>query len=140
MERKNFIKKFAIGGSILLTAPVLFSGCSKDETLGEGGNNDKNGIVVDLSLPAYSALGTVGGSVNKGEIIIIRTSDTNYIALSNVCTHSGCTVGYNSGTTELVCPCHGSKFSTSGSVINGPAPTSLKKYNVAKEGNTLTIT
>lgn len=143
MERKEFIKKFAVGGSILLTAPVLFNACSDDSTdsdNGEVGGGGTNNIVVDLGLAAYSALGTLGGSANKGNIIIIRTGDTSYIALSNVCTHQQCTVGYNHGTTELICPCHGSKFSTSGAVTNGPAPSSLKKYNVTKDGNILTIT
>ncbi|NQU55143.1 MAG: Rieske (2Fe-2S) protein [Bacteroidetes bacterium] len=138
MERKEFIKKFAVGGSILLTAPVLFNACSDDSTEPDNGGGTNN-TIVDLGQTAYSALGTVGGSANKGNIIIIRTGDTSYIALSNVCTHQQCTVGYNHGTTELICPCHGSKYSTSGAVTNGPAPTSLKKYTVTKDGNSLKI-
>jgi cytochrome b6-f complex iron-sulfur subunit len=142
MERKEFIKKFAVGGSILLTAPVLFNACSDDDTPDneDNGGNNPNEIIIDLGLPAYSDLGTIGGSANKSDIVIIRSSDTSYIALSNVCTHNGCTVGYEHAGTELVCPCHGSKFNTSGAVTNGPAPTSLKKYNVTKIGNTLKIT
>ena len=138
MERKEFIKKFALGGSILLTAPVLFNSCSDDSAdPADSGNKITNAIVIDLSLPAYSALSAVGGSATKGEIIIIRTS---YVALSNVCTHQQCTVGYNHASIELVCPCHGSRYSTSGAVTNYPAPTSLKSYTVKKEGNTLKIT
>lgn len=146
MKRKDFIKKFAVGGSILFTAPLLLNSCSDDSSDapdnggGSGGGGNSNEIIVDLSEPAYSALSTVGGSANKGNIIIIRVSDTSYIALSNICTHQACTVGYVHASTELVCPCHGSKYSTSGAVLNGPAPASLKKYNVVKTGNTLTIT
>lgn len=143
MKRKEFIKRFAVGGSILLTAPILFDACSDD---GDEINNSNPGgdniteIVIDLSHADYSALGTVGGYAYKSDIIIFRTSDTNYIALSKLCTHSQCTITYNHNNNELPCPCHGSKFSTSGAVTNGPANASLKKYAVKKEGNTLKIT
>jgi cytochrome b6-f complex iron-sulfur subunit len=142
MERKDFIKKFAVGGSILFTAPLLLNSCSDDSTdePDDNGGGTPGEIVIDLTQPAYSELGTVGGSADKGNIVIIRSGDTSYIALSNVCTHQACKVGYEHATTELVCPCHGSKYSTTGAVTNGPAPRSLKKFNVVKTGNTLKIT
>jgi len=139
MKRIEFIKKFAVGGSILLTAPVLFNSCS-DEVEDPDSSNGGNANEIDLSQSTYSALGTVGGFANKGNIIIIRTGDSSYIALSNVCTHQQCTVTYNHASIELVCPCHGSRYSTSGAVTTGPAPTSLKKYTVTKDGNILKIT
>jgi cytochrome b6-f complex iron-sulfur subunit len=142
MERKDFIKKFAIGGSILLTAPVLFNSCSSsddedpDPGNGNGGDND---ITIDLTSPDYSALSAVGGYAYKGDIIVFRTGDNSYLALSKVCTHSSCTITYSHADGNLPCPCHGSKFSTTGAVLNGPAASSLKKYTVKKEGDTLTI-
>jgi len=146
MERKDFLKKFAVGGSILLTAPVIFSSCKDEDDPGNdnnsngNGNGNSNDIIIDLNSADYSALGTVGGYAYKGDIIICRTGDSNYIALSKLCTHSQCTVTYNHSSSELPCPCHGSTFSTSGAVTNGPASSNLKKYTVTKEGNTLKIT
>ncbi|MDB4584773.1 Rieske (2Fe-2S) protein [Draconibacterium sp.] len=141
MERKDFIKKFAIGGSILLTAPVLFNSCSKDEDTGDdnNGGDNPNEIIIDLTLADYADLGAVGGYAYNGKIIIFRTGDTSYMALSKECTHSQCTITYSHADGNLPCPCHGSKFNTNGGVINGPAASSLKKYNVTKEGNTLKI-
>jgi hypothetical protein len=47
MERKDFIQKFAIGGSILLTPPILFSACSdKDDDMDDPGE-----IRIDLTMP-----------------------------------------------------------------------------------------
>jgi glycine/D-amino acid oxidase-like deaminating enzyme/nitrite reductase/ring-hydroxylating ferredoxin subunit len=46
---------------------------------------------------------------------------------SAVCTHMGCIVRFNSLEKTWDCPCHGSRFSTDGSVINAPAISSLEK-------------
>jgi cytochrome b6-f complex iron-sulfur subunit len=142
MERRKFFRNFAIGGSLLLTAPVLFNSCSDDSEDDNNNNNNNTGgsITVDLNDPAYAALKTVGGYAYKGDIIIIRSTDTVYLALSKLCTHSNCTVTYNSSSKDIPCPCHGSKFNTEGAVMNGPATTALKKYNVKQDGNILTIT
>jgi glycine/D-amino acid oxidase-like deaminating enzyme/nitrite reductase/ring-hydroxylating ferredoxin subunit len=45
---------------------------------------------------------------------------------SAVCTHLGCTLTWNNSEKSFDCPCHGSRFSASGNVINGPANTALE--------------
>ena len=140
MKRTEFIKKFAVGGSILLSAPVLFNACSSDDDEdNDNGGNNPNEIVIDLNSAAYADLGVVGGYAYKDKIIIFRTGETSYMALSKECTHSQCTITYSHADGNLPCPCHGSKFSTGGAVLNGPAASSLKTYSVKKEGNTLII-
>ncbi|WP_321372762.1 Rieske (2Fe-2S) protein [uncultured Draconibacterium sp.] len=141
MERLEFIKKFAYGGSILLTAPVILSACSSsdDDFVPEDPNEPNNDLTIDLTSSTYEDLGTVGGYVYEGDIMIFRTGDNTYLALSKVCTHEGCTVAYSHSNGDVLCPCHSSRFSTSGTVLNGPAATNLKKYNVQKDGDILTI-
>jgi thiosulfate dehydrogenase [quinone] large subunit len=61
--------------------------------------------------------------------IVIRQSNGKLVAHSAVCTHAGCTVGYQGG--QIICPCHGSVFDAqTGAVITGPAVTPLPPRTV----------
>lgn len=42
------------------------------------------------------------------------------------CPHLGCLVHFNPAEKSWDCPCHGSRFSTDGSLLNGPSTTDLK--------------
>ena len=100
--------------------------------------NPGSTITIDLSLPENLSLNTAGGSKIVQNILIINTG-TKIVALSAICTHQGCAVGYYSGAGDIECPCHGSVFSTTGSVIKGPASSPLHSYSISKLGNILTI-
>jgi len=42
-------------------------------------------------------------------------------AMSLTCTHMGCSLKWNPAETSWDCPCHGSRFTRTGEVIEGPA-------------------
>jgi cytochrome b6-f complex iron-sulfur subunit len=139
MERKDFIKKAALGGSILFTGAAFFSSCSDGAGDDIDDINKPVNIEINLDDPGFSALKTVGGYTYKDKIIIIRATENQYIALSSSCTHEQFTVIFNKDSNEILCNNHGSRFNTNGNVINGPATTSLKRYTVTIDGNTLRI-
>jgi Rieske Fe-S protein len=66
------------------------------------------------------------------QIAVYKDKTGNVSALSAVCTHMGCIVGWNSKDKTWDCPCHGSRFNTEGKVINGPAVKDLPKKDLNK--------
>ncbi len=105
-----------------------------------------NQLCLDLSLPANVALTTVGGAlklkVNNLTLICVRASTTAVDTLSDICTHAGCALNYSSSVMQLVCPCHGSRFSLTGSVVKGPAIKPITSYATTfdQAKNLVTIT
>jgi glycine/D-amino acid oxidase-like deaminating enzyme/nitrite reductase/ring-hydroxylating ferredoxin subunit len=50
-----------------------------------------------------------------------RHEDGRLVAVSTRCTHLGCQVNWNPAERSWDCPCHGSRFTPDGDVLQGPA-------------------
>ncbi len=71
---------------------------------------------------------------HKGQPVAVSKDDEgNVRAVSAVCTHVGCLVRWNTAGKTWDCPCHGSRFSTDGEVITGPAVRNLKPVDLSDE-------
>jgi menaquinol-cytochrome c reductase iron-sulfur subunit len=60
-------------------------------------------------------------------------------ALSAICPHLGCTVPWDAGRQEFVCPCHGGVFSPDGTRLSGPPPRSLDALGTKVVGDRLLV-
>jgi len=94
-------------------------------------------VKENLSVAAHLVGGYLGGKaksyeeLGSGEAAILKIDGDNVAAfrdeqgtlhaVSAVCTHMGCLVGWNDTDRTWDCPCHGSRFELSGEVIHGPA-------------------
>ena len=87
---------------------------------------------------ATGRAGAVGGSVDDlapgaamvietghGPVAVWRDPSGSLHQVSAVCTHQGCIVRFDEAEQSWDCPCHGSRFSTDGAVLGGPARTPL---------------
>jgi len=145
MNRRDLIQRVLLGTTALIVLPSAFTGCTKDDAPvpdpgpnpgpGTGGSNN---IILDLTLAENAVLNNVGGSKIVQTVLVANTA-SGYVALSSICTHEGCAVAFDSSASDIKCGCHGSSFTTSGTVITGPATRALPTYPVNKTGNILTI-
>jgi cytochrome b6-f complex iron-sulfur subunit len=140
IDRRDFLKKsFAavIAGTAILSAfdiKNLIASAADDYA------ESSSPTPKTISLDDYPDLQSVNGYIFLNDkVIVIRTGQTKFIALSLICSHKQCTVDYDGSSFE--CPCHGSTYSKSGKVTNGPATKNLKSYatTLNTEDNTLTI-
>ena len=70
-----------------------------------------------------------------GERLAVYRDDANQLhAVSPVCTHLKCIVHWNRAERSWDCPCHGSRFSYDGDVLEGPALVPLQR-RAAAAGN-----
>ncbi|TMA29183.1 MAG: Rieske (2Fe-2S) protein [Deltaproteobacteria bacterium] len=99
---------------------------------------------VTINIADYPSLQQDGGVVEGKAagypypIIVVRLAGA-YSALSGACPHQGCTVIPK--TDGFRCPCHGSQFTLSGSVLNGPAQAGLDPLTLTQPSSgTLRIT
>lgn len=144
-DRRDFLLKAAsmLGLAVSSGAAIsLINACEQ----GGGQMMGGTGGTGTLNVASQGALQSVGGAVratvNNTQLVVIRTSQTEFLALSALCTHASCPVNLPQNGV-LSCDCHGSRFSaTDGRVLNGPAATPLRRYTTAFNAmsNVLTIT
>jgi cytochrome b6-f complex iron-sulfur subunit len=83
------------------------------------------------SAADWAAWSARKASVAGKPVLIIRT-DSQFIAMSAVCTHLGCLVEFNPPKRNVICPCHAASFGLDGAVTGGPPPRPLPLYSVAE--------
>jgi glycine/D-amino acid oxidase-like deaminating enzyme/nitrite reductase/ring-hydroxylating ferredoxin subunit len=65
--------------------------------------------------------------IDGDRVAAFRDDDGVVHAVSPICTHLFCQVSFNAAERSWDCPCHGSRFGTDGTVIQGPAVRGLER-------------
>jgi Rieske Fe-S protein len=127
MDRRAFIKG-ALGA-----VAAMCAGCASRGGVGAAPALLPDGESIDIGTAAdYPGDGVYDRFISR-RFYILR-SGGNITALSNVCPHRHCPVGYEAGT-GFVCPCHGARFDVGGKVISGPATRDLTRFRVTEASN-----
>ena len=135
MYRKEFIKTVGVltvgtlGGSLISSCAVI-----KYAQYSVDGNK----LVVkksEFSDVQKFVLLNVDGL--PAAIYLRKNEDETFTALLTQCTHKGCEV--DPDYDLLSCPCHSSKYSSSGEVLSPPATEPLKKFNVLEDQENIYI-
>ncbi len=158
-EQNNVIEMENKRRDILKTAcaPVVFSmfgitmleACSSGDDDGYGttpnpgsgdntdGTDPEDSVSIDLTSSDFSNIADVGGWMNYKEekMLLLRISDNEIRAFSNVCPHAGANDQWSHNDSKFTCGNHNRSFNDdfSGSGLK------LNCYTTMIEGNTLTV-
>lgn len=142
MDRRNFLKQAQlVGAGVFCASATVFgggflAGCSGYRFVAFRVEGDRLIIArADLEASPYVLLRHPASG--EPPIYLHRLDDGSFSAVLLRCTHRGCQV--NPAGARLVCPCHGSEFTPTGEVLEGPADRPLRPYGVTADAATITI-
>ncbi len=150
LSRRKFLEKVTVGIGGLLTAlfgipaaifvvkPVL----KKDE--GSGWMRLGSISKVTPGTPTLFSLKVereTGWITDQDEIMVyVYTEDgRDYAVMSNICTHLACRVRWIEERQEFFCPCHNGVYDKQGTVLAGPPPRPLDRYEFNIENDDIYI-
>ncbi|NOK33280.1 Rieske (2Fe-2S) protein [Corallococcus exercitus] len=99
-----------------------------------------------LTFEEFPDLQNTGGMVSgrpRGygkRIFVFKLEDGTYSAVDSICPHAQCEVGFESSIEGLLCPCHASTFTKTGTVTQGPATSNLKKFTATADASGVVVT
>lgn len=134
IDRKEFFRLVGVSFGTIVLQQCL-SGCNT------GASPDPNPTTptdfsVNVNNGTFTALRNAGGFVRTNGVIIARTQQGGFIAVSQACTHEGTAVNYIVSNNTFLCPNHGSVFSSEGEVQTGPATKPLTRYKTSYDPST----
>lgn len=98
----------------------------------------KVGTTVQVNFKYPNQLAWAG-SVAYTAAWLRRNSTTSFTAFAIYCTHLGCPVHWLAKPEIFICPCHGSVFTSDGTVAGGPAPRPLFTYETKIENGRVLV-
>ncbi|MCP2732045.1 QcrA and Rieske domain-containing protein [Limnofasciculus baicalensis] len=143
MDRREFLTWMGVGG-MASYLPVALIACSPKTTksesptpsvsadgfqpVGKVADLDKNGQILNKEFPG-------------GAVLVVRNPDGNnaIAAVNPTCSHAGCFVAWKADQKQFVCPCHDSKFTIDGKVVQGPAKKPLPTYEAKLAGDSIVV-
>jgi Rieske Fe-S protein len=146
MKRREALKTIGIS-TVSLAGAASIVGCAPSAQEGSRNVAAQGGVLVgktsDFPKVDSSLEFDFGGSpavavrTETAQTNGVSTNNLNFVALSRICTHLGCTVGLPSGG-KMSCGCHGAAYQAqTGAVVNGPATKPLASIKLELRGTDL---
>ena len=139
MERRRVLAVFVnsavalIGGGL---TTVLGAFALRPSRKDDAGRWLRAGALADLTpnvpVPKVLAISRQDGWYRqraRQTVFVVWDGDKTVHALSATCTHLGCQVRWDPGSTKFRCPCHGGVFDVQGAVVEGPPPRPLDRVD-----------
>lgn len=150
-SRRKFLEKAGASLVIATFGAAFFTSCSSTDDPDpmmqpNPPGNASNGITISgntisINLSIQTALSTSGNwlLIQNAQTLVANVNGS-FIALTSVCTHTGCDRNWTFNNNRFTCTCHGSMFDPSGNVLQGPATQPLTQFGTQVNGTTLVVT
>ena len=132
VTRREMVKFLALGSLTIAGANAVVAGIPH---IVKASAMPRTKIALASSIP-------VGGSrlfaypTEEDPCILVRQSNGDLVAYSQVCTHLACAVIHREEENALFCPCHHGYFSVDqGKPLAGPPTRPLPRIKLHQEGN-----
>ena len=112
-----------------------------EKVVGVGIDTPESGGALLLHVDAAKVpqQGFIGFMTAEGVPVMVGRTESGYLAYDGRCTHMGCPVTPDAGSSGFSCPCHAGRFDASGTPVSGPPKAPLVKLAVAVEGEVLVV-
>ena len=97
----------------------------------------KPGEFNQLSIVYDARDGWMDGKIKQ--LIYVKMTGDDILALSATCAHLGCNVTYDETTGGFKCPCHSGAYDATGKNVSGPPPRPLSRLEAKVEDGKLKI-
>jgi Rieske Fe-S protein len=77
--------------------------------------------------------------IDRKTVFLVRTGESQVMALDSTCTHLGCRVSWDADAQLLKCPCHGGQYDRTGAVKAGPPPAALARLTTKVDGDQILV-
>jgi menaquinol-cytochrome c reductase iron-sulfur subunit len=78
-------------------------------------------------------------AISEQAVYVTKNSQGQITVLSSICPHLGCTVPWNSGKKEFVCPCHSAVYAANGGRISGPSLRGMDELETSVQDGKLMV-
>jgi len=113
-----------IGGLSILTYPIL-SYLKPPKSAKPKVNSVKAGSAAEFPANSYKIV-----KFGRRPVILVKTDQGKFVALSATCTHLDCIVQYKKNTKQIWCACHNGTYDLNGRNVSGPPPKPLENFAV----------
>ena len=133
LNRRNFV---ILAAATAATAACACESAQAAEAAGKG-PPPNTGTVNVGPKSKYAKDGISDEFAKKNRVLVVRHEGKIYCPTAT-CTHKNCAVKLKENASkekEIVCPCHGSRFTVQGTSTKGPAKGSLYRYALSVDAN-----
>ncbi len=133
-EGKRDFLKLALGGSLIAWLGAVLYPVMEYLNPPKQAEVEVTSVKVGKIKDIEKDSGTIVRFGNR-PVILIRSANGEFHALSATCTHLDCTVQYRKDLGAIWCACHNGRYDLTGRNIAGPPPRPLDEYRVVVQGD-----